>query len=137
MFFLTIFKKGMLKMVHESINHDSGMSKLFNKKEIKNLKIHKSEDLYLLFLPNFFMDTPFHFMLLNDEHKLFNKIANSLEPEMFCKFKENTKLKNKLISMFDYIFHNVSYYSFDLTLYFYFYLTDGNYTLSIIKLNLL
>ncbi len=97
-------------MIHEYINPKSGRSELFNKEKLEVLKIEKCNDLFLLFLPNFSMHTPFHFLLTNGYYEIFNRLSNSIGTDMFNDFMKQTKNIKKIIDMFNYIHENVSIY---------------------------
>jgi hypothetical protein len=81
------FKEEKLKTIHNSVDINSGRSKLFDENNLSTLEINKNDELYLLFLPDFIMDTPFHFLLTN---KLFTNY--------FMKFqKKYLKYQNTLM----------------------------------------
>ena len=63
------------------------------------------KDIFLLFLPNFLMNTPIHFLLFNNDFEIFNNIVKMLESQNEF-FSEDTFLE-KILNMFIFILENV------------------------------
>ena len=85
----------------------NGRSKLFKMKNLNALEIQKTEDLFLLFLPNFWMQTPFEFLLIRKDYILLRKILDSVE-KFFDDFLKNENLMNKIFDLFIYLIEHRS-----------------------------
>jgi hypothetical protein len=79
----------------------NGRSKLFKMKNLDALEIQKTEDLFLLYLPNFWMQTHFEFLLIRKDFILLRKILDSVE-KFFDDFLKNENLINKICDLFIY-----------------------------------
>jgi hypothetical protein len=80
---------------------------MFGKYEdLKNFKISCSGDLFLFFLPNYFMTTPLQFMLSENYFDLFIDFYQNIEKH-FRDFISNENLISKIAHMFVYIFQYV------------------------------
>jgi predicted transcriptional regulator len=99
-----------LKSVHDSINTKNGRSEFFSDTFLEKKLIEKKDDVLLLFLPNFVLRTPFHYLILNEKFELFNRIAETLDGELFNECLENSETIDKIIEMFIYILENVTSY---------------------------
>jgi hypothetical protein len=77
--------------------------------QIENIEL---DDVFLLLLPDFSMQTSFHYLIQNENYTLFQKIANSIQP-IFKDFIDNTSSIDKIIDMLIYIFENISTFSFN------------------------
>ena len=64
--------------------------------------------MFLLFLPNFWMQTPFKFLLTRKDYILFRKILDSVE-KFFDDFLKNENLMNKICDLFIYLIEHRSY----------------------------
>jgi len=62
-------------------------------------------------LPNFFLSTPFHFILANSYFNILIRLVDSIEEgNLFSKFLEDENLINRIVEMFIYILEEyVSY----------------------------
>jgi hypothetical protein len=90
----------------------SGQSEFFNINNLENLDISNNNcDWYLLFLPDFVMDTPFHFLLSHNCYELFHKISEKITKIDMFKFINSELFINQIIEMFIYIFECVSTYN--------------------------
>lgn len=88
--------------IHESLNAKYGESELFNIEKLKNYKIENTSDLLLLFLPNFSIETPFHFLLLYNNYTIFNDLVESVGKH-FMEFINCEIHINKIMMLFVYI----------------------------------
>lgn len=97
-----------MRAIHKSIDSLTGNSKCFDAITLQNFKIVSAEDVFLMFLPNFSIDTPFHHLLINLNFDLFNKIAEEFENnfQIFKEFLQNEELIEKIIDMFIFILEN-------------------------------
>ena len=66
--------------------------------------------MFLLFLPTFFLDTAFHYLILCEKYELFNNLVESVE-KYFEEFINNEFCINRIIDMFVYVLENVTSYS--------------------------
>jgi hypothetical protein len=114
-----ILKKLKLYEINDGLSVKSGNSKLYNQieKGLENNEINNIdfETLFLLFLPQFFMETPFHLLLLKENYDLFNSIANQIDDnlfEAFFNFEENLYVK-KITNIFIFILENVQSFYLD------------------------
>ena len=82
--------------------------KLFKMKNLNALEIQKTEDLFLLFLPNFWMQTPFEFLLIRKDYILLRKILDSVE-KFFDDFLKNENCMNKICDLFIYLIEHRSH----------------------------
>ena len=71
--------------------------------------IENGEDLYLMFLPSFSLETPLHYLLANEEYELFNKLTESIK-KSFESFINSDTYINKIVDMLIYILEHVSLY---------------------------
>ena len=92
-------------MIDYSLNVLNGGSKLFVMDNLKEFKIQKSEDLLLLFLPNFWMQTPFEFLLIRNAYDLLEIHLDEVD-KFFADFLQNEKCMNKICDLFIYIREN-------------------------------
>jgi succinate dehydrogenase flavin-adding protein (antitoxin of CptAB toxin-antitoxin module) len=99
--------------INDDLSVESGNSKLYNQieKGLENIKIDKNDfdTIFLLFLPQFLMETPFHLLLLKEKYDTFNTIVNQIDNKLFEAFfnhEENLYVK-KITNMFIYILENV------------------------------
>ena len=81
--------------------------------KLEEYQITKIEDLLLLFLPNFSLSTPFHFLLVHNNFKIIKKFVNSIEKLDFNVFLNNQSLIDKIIEMFEYILEEYNRYPKD------------------------
>ena len=77
-----------------------------------NLNENKFETLFFLFLPNFNLETPFHFLLSNEKIHIFDSIAQQIDTNLFEEFLKNHEYIKKIESMFIYILENVNSFYF-------------------------
>ena len=96
-------KRAILNSIDLSINFRNGSSKLFNKFELENLKILSADDLFLFFLPNYFMSKPLQFMLSENYFDLFDKFFVDIL-KFFSDFIKNDNLISKIANMFIFKF---------------------------------
>jgi hypothetical protein len=91
--------------IHNSINIDNGASLLFDIQLLKNESIDNEEDVLLMLLPDFSLQTALHSLLINEEYDLFiNKIFQSfMKMDMYI---------DKILNMFIYIIKNISQFPF-------------------------
>jgi hypothetical protein len=106
------FKRAILNSIDLSINFRNGSSKLFNKFDLENFKILSADDLFLFFLPNYFMSTPLQFMLSENYFDLFDGFFEDIV-QHFPDFITNDNLISKIANMFIFIFQYV--YNFTKT----------------------
>jgi hypothetical protein len=79
-------KEKRLKNIFEPLDlHKFGASELFNDNIMKEYKITKHQDLFLLFLPTYSMFTTFQNMLTGEHFDTFNEIVPQIE-QFFDKF---------------------------------------------------
>jgi hypothetical protein len=67
------------------------------------------QDLFLLFLPNFLMQSPFHHLIIAENYNLFNQTAKMAQ-KYFNDFPNSNDFINKITDMFIYILENVTSY---------------------------
>ncbi len=121
--------------IHPSIDCVTGESKFFNLHELNNFNFDADENVILIFLLiilNYSFDTPFHYLLSNNNFKLFNQLAKMIEIEINLKkineFITCDKQIDKIIEMFIFILENKRSYPKKALEYSYCYLSfDGNY----------
>ena len=94
-----------MKNIHESLDPITGVSELFDNENLLELNISRHEDLFLLFLPTYYMYTPLQCMLTRRYFDLFNKIVPLIE-QYFEEFITDEKLLQKIMEMFIYSFDN-------------------------------
>jgi hypothetical protein len=92
-------------LIDDSLDVLNGRSKLFVMDNLKEFKIQKSEDLLLLFLPNFWMQTPFEFLLIRNAYDLLEIHLDEVD-KFFADFLQNENCMNKICDMFIYILEN-------------------------------
>ena len=97
-----------MRAISTKINVFTGSSNYFDVIQLKNFKTVNVEDVFLMFLPNFSMDTPFHYLLMNCNFNLFNNIAEEFERnfQIFNELLEDGELIDKIIDMFIFILEN-------------------------------
>jgi hypothetical protein len=93
-----------LKSIDSSLNKDDGKSNLFDVEILNNFQVNQ-QNVWLLFLPNFLMETPFHYLLDNSELPIFYKISNDISDDMFEQFL-NSEYLEKIKNMFIFILEN-------------------------------
>ena len=100
-----------LKSIHDSIDLENGRSKYFSTNVLEKAS-NEVDYVFLLFLPNFLLRTPFHYLILNENFELFNQIAQKLEKNgnLFDEFLESSVTVDKIIEMFIYILESVTSY---------------------------
>ena len=101
-----------MRAINETIDFLTGNSKYFDIVTLKNFKIVNLEDIFLMFLPNFSLDTPFHHLLININYDVFNNLAKELETnfKMFTEFLQNDQFIEKIAEMFIFVLeHKKSY----------------------------
>ena len=93
-------KEKRLKSIFEPLDlHRLGASKLFNDNIMKEYKITKHQDLFLLFLPTYSMFTTFQNMLSGELFDTFNEIVPQIE-KFFETFISDEPLLEKIMEMF-------------------------------------
>jgi hypothetical protein len=97
--------------IHNSINIDNGASVLFDIQLLKNKSIDNEEDVLLMLLPDFSLQTALHSLLINVEYDLFNKLTCEFN-KIFQSFMKMDMCIDKVLNMFIYIIQNVSQYPF-------------------------
>ena len=120
MYYNFYLKQAKLNGIDEEIDMNGGNSKFLRctdfEKLTENLKTLKtsvsSEMLFNLFLPEFKMETPFHFILLKEKFCLFNNLVDQITECHFNDFFEydNHFYVEKIKSMFIFILENVNAY---------------------------
>ncbi len=98
--------------IHGGIDLQTGKSKFFDESYMEEMKNIELDDVFLLLLPDFTLQTSFHYLIQNENHNLFQKIANSIQP-IFKDFINNTSNIDKIIDMLIFIFENRSSYPFN------------------------
>ena len=100
-----------MKSIDSSLNKDDGKSNLFDVEILNNFQVNQ-QNVWLLFLPNFLMETPFHYLLDNSELPIFYKISNDISDDMFEQFL-NSEYLEKIKNMFIFILENKYCYPLD------------------------
>ena len=91
---------------------------------MENLKLdnskNKFETIFFLFLPQFQMETPFHYLLSKEKYHIFDSIAEQIDTKLFDEFlnHENNYLE-KVKLMFIFILENVNSFYLDAIKNFY------------------
>lgn len=98
-----------MKLIHPSISAKSGHTHLYDKENLENYQITFLDDLFLLFLPNFILQTPFHFILSNKYFEILNKITPAVE-KYFDDFFNDRVYVEKIIDFFIIIQQDYSIY---------------------------
>ena len=62
-------------------------------------------ELFLMFLPNYLMETPLHNLLMNDEFELFNNLVSKINEQNKNDFLND--YANRIKEMFYFILENV------------------------------
>ena len=106
-------KEKRLKNIFEPLDlHKFGASELFNDNIMKEYRITKHQDLFLLFLPTYSMFTTFQNMLTGEHFDTFNEIVPQIE-HFFDKFISDEPLLEKITEMFvftyDYLWQNPNF----------------------------
>ncbi len=66
------------------------------------------DELLLVFLPNYLLETPLHYLLINGEFNLFNKLVGQINEENKRDLFEKSKgYLNKINEMFCFILENI------------------------------
>jgi len=76
-------------------------------------KIENASDLFLLFLPNLSMRTPFHILLSENKYTIFNDLVERIELEVFNQFISDKNYINKIMDLFIYILEEHVTYPLD------------------------
>jgi hypothetical protein len=95
--------------IHESINQINGKSELFSRQKLENFKFQNTKSYFLLFLPDFVMNTPIHYLLDNDYYETFNNIFNEIN-SLLESFLSDENFLQKLFKMFTFIYENETPY---------------------------
>ena len=94
-----------------SINYRNGKSKLFKNASLKAELIINDDfyEIFLLFLPNYLMETPLHFYLIRDDYEYISYISDQINEKFdaFFNYKNNVYL-TKIKEMFIFILENIS-----------------------------
>ena len=119
--YFILFKMQILKMkkidekCQGSINYRNGKSKLFKSASLKAELIINDDfyEIFLLFLPNYLMETPLHFYLIRDDYEYFSRISDQINDNKFDAFLNYNKNNNnvyftKIKEMFIFILENIS-----------------------------
>jgi len=101
-----------LKSIDSSLNKKDGKSNIFDIQILNNFQVNQ-ENVWLLFLPNFKMETPFHYLLDNNELFIFHQISNGISDGMFEQFLSNSEYFEKIKNMFIFILENKYCYPLD------------------------
>ena len=98
--FSFVFKEKKLHQnIHSSIDVFSGRSEIFDIEDLEKIAI---DDMFLLFLPDFSMRSPFYYFLSDEKFKLFHKLAEQVTEEMFREFINNDVYQNKIFDILVY-----------------------------------
>jgi hypothetical protein len=97
--------------IHNSINIDNGASLLFDIQLLKNESIDNEEDLLLMLLPDFSLQTALHSLLINEEYDLFIKLTCEIN-KIFQSFMKMDMYIDKILNIFIYIIKNISQFPF-------------------------
>ena len=98
-----------MKKIPDYSRIDRCQSDLFDINNIRNLTINKFDDLFLLFVPDIFMETPFQFLLTHNCYTSFHNISGGINKNDFSEFIN--KYLDKFVEMFIFIFECASYYN--------------------------
>ena len=77
---------------------------------MKTKEVSGIHDVFLLFLPNFLLDTPLHNLIIHAQYGLFSRLAESVKI-YFEEFLNNDGYINKITDMLVFILENVNSYS--------------------------
>jgi hypothetical protein len=90
---------------------DNGASVLVDVQLLKNKSIENEEDVLLMLLPDFSLQTALHSLIINEEYDLFIKLTGEIN-KIFQSFMKMDMYMDKILNMFIYIIKNVSQYPF-------------------------